>query len=117
MNRRALPARRIDAIEPGLFEVKLVPHGPPVAARIDCQDGLWSATINGEPTRGAAADPFVAPDVTFVWERGVPIPEAEYEFLIARARWAEANNRAHPAANPRKPIDLAAMPPVYRRTA
>ena len=59
MNRRQ-PARDITTPEPGLFSLRLVKGGPPVAARIVRSLGMLSAEINGAPA-----------SVEEVWEAGI----------------------------------------------
>lgn len=47
-----------------------------------------------------------------------PIKEAEYRFEVADGEWAKRFAPKDPKANPRKPVDLLAVPaPMYRRRA
>ena len=50
-----------------------------------------------------------------VWHWGRIITQAEHDYRLTLKAWALANDPSHPAANPRKPINLAAMPPLYQR--
>lgn len=103
------------APQPGFYRRRLVRGGPWVgvaiwlAQEIDPETGelvadeRLVATVDGAP-----ADPIA------VWTYCAknPIPEAEYRFLIAAARHAQAYEPEAPRANPRRPIDLmsAALP-------
>lgn len=47
------------------------------------------------------------------WPLGKRITAREYAFLTRRAKWARDHAPEHPAANPRQPIDLGALPPRF----
>lgn len=93
--------------------MRLVKKGPLVAARIECNDGKWVATINGEVQFPAHEDPVLAGGVLDIWHHAATITEAEYNYLITRKEWAEKHDPDSPAANPRRPIDLSILRPVY----
>jgi hypothetical protein len=84
---RRQPSREIDKPEPGLFSMRLVKGGPPVAAEIAAKLGALTATINGQPA-----------DVEHVWTSGTFIDRATFDRLNA--------NRP---ADPMKPVDFRAM--------
>lgn len=86
MNRRQT-ARDITTPEPGLFSLRLVKGGPPVAAEITTKLGALTATINGEPA-----------DVDHVWTSGSFIDRSTFNRLSA--------NRP---ADPTKPVNFRAM--------
>lgn len=53
-----------------------------------------------------------------VWEcwpfcAGHPISKTEYEFLLRRKAWAVEHAPEHPAANPRKRVDVRTMKPMF----
>ena len=86
MNRRQ-PARDITTPEPGLFSLRLVKGGPPVAARIVRSLGMLTAEINGAPA-----------SVEEVWEAGSFVTEAEWRRL-------DANRPADPTV----PVDFRSL--------
>lgn len=99
--------------EPGYFRLRLVRHGPWVPARIVRRpDGQWQAIVNGESYR-ADPDPGRAPWVFRIWHGGRVIDRAAYLEMLRVKGWAQAHQPDHPAANPRKPIDLTAAPPLF----
>ncbi len=100
--------------EPGFFLIRLVRKGWKVAARITLDDGLYRAEINGSPSGPAVADPLENRSVMRIWETGEKVEEGVYRHRLALKEWAENNDRTHPAANPRTPIDLANMNPLWR---
>lgn len=102
---------------PGFFMIRLVRGGAEVPAAIflvpfveegDADDARMEmsphleATIRGEPAsvgRVAGA-------------RGREITEAEYRFQMADHAWLREWAPGDPKANPRRPVDVRAMPPV-----
>jgi hypothetical protein len=42
-----------------------------------------------------------------------PIDQTEFLFLLKRTTWARTESPDHPAANPRKPIDLRKLKPAW----
>lgn len=104
--------RDVDHPEPGFYALRLVRKGPEVASTIECVDGVWRATINGEPDGEDNIDPQIASGVQRVWLWGRYIPESEYRYLLARHRHAVEHDPTSPYANPEKPIDLRAIPVI-----
>ncbi len=107
--------RRIDRPEPGAWMIKLVRHGPEVAARIFVAHTLHEP---GDPSNVMDRSPFLAAEIAGepvdlyrVWEtKGRAITGAEYRFQLADAAWARAHSPATPKANPRAPIDHMSAP-------
>lgn len=98
----------------GRYRIKLVRKGPWVAAAIEFIDGHAVAVLDGNPTTqwtGTMGD-----GVDQIALFGEPVDEAEYQYLLATARWAREHSPDHPAANPRRPIKLHELPPVYTST-
>lgn len=85
-----------------------------VPARIHFEDGLWQAEINGAMVGPAVQNPLKSDALYRIWEHGRKITQAEYEHALTLKVWAEKNDPTHPAANPRKPIDLTEMNPLWR---
>lgn len=104
--------RRVDEPEPGFFELSLVRGGPKVAGQIVHEDGRWHAVIDGQPFP-AMADPLLCRQVMKLWHHGRPIDESAYRFRLATKDWAVQHNPDHPAARPRQPISLVAMPSLF----
>lgn len=67
-------------------------------------DDILRCTINGEDR-----DPFEE----WSWLAGHPITEAEYKYLMADAEHAREYRPDDPKANPRKPVDLDKMKPLF----
>lgn len=114
--KRGAP-RRIDQPRPGYFLLRLVRHGPKVAARIVCEQDsgrlLWRAEIDGKWHGAWSVDPEASPGVMRIWTSGEMVAEAEFRFRLALRDWALEAAPVHPAANPRRPIDLATLPPLF----
>lgn len=106
------PSRRIDQPEPGFFKLRLVRRGPWVAAKIVFDGKLWGAEIGGRPAGPPHADHDVAGNVMRIWTAGTRITADEYVYLIDVARHAAANPE-HPSADPRRPIDINAVAPLF----
>lgn len=122
--------RDITRPEPGYFRMRLVKGGPWVAARIwrPCHCSIngaendladsgfdvheWLPTCDRfGPLAAECNGKEVEPG--WVWERGQHISEHEYKFLVQDAAWAKAHAPDDPMANPTKPIDLNALPPLF----
>jgi hypothetical protein len=97
---------------PGFYEIRLVRKGPFVPARIVHEDGLWSAVINGQESH-KNADPYEVPMIHRIWPCERTITEDRYAYLNDLRVWAIANDPKHPAANPRTPIDLTELKPLW----
>lgn len=119
--RHQQPTRQVDLPVPGYYRRTLVRGGPLVGCAIiheptaDPETGQpldrshwWSAVIDGEPVGEPGIEP--TPQVMDIWTSGEPIPEAEYRYLTELAAWARQHAPEHPAANPRRRIDLATLP-------
>lgn len=79
--------------------------GPPlVERRLLDRSPRWQAVVNG-----------LVDDVWSVWPfcAGSRIERDEYRFLLKREAWARRFQPEHPAANPRKRIDVRSMPPIF----
>lgn len=99
----------------GLYKMRLVKGGPWCPVRVwhgfgaDPAGGeprgmfCWRAEINGREERIDRAWP---------WCAGQPIPQAEYDYLLALHRHAVAYEPALPQAAPRSPINLRTMQPI-----
>lgn len=83
--------------------MRLVSGGVEVPARIYRQGELLLAMIRGEPC-----------GVNEVWlRRKRAIDEAEYEFQMSRAEWADAYDAGSARANPRKRVNLMRLKPPF----
>lgn len=106
-------------------KLRRVRHGPWVPAEICRRDGLISVRECGEETvsticadgiDAAIADMMIkgasvfADPVIRALAFGVEISKADHDLMVATAAWARSNEPDHPAADPRKPIDLGTMP-------
>lgn len=95
-----------DRPQPGFYKTKLVKGGPWVPVRIWWEypvDPHTGETLDRSPTlrcekNGEAADPWA----TWMWCADKPITEEEYQIM-----------RGFPTDNPRAPINLDKMPPVF----
>ena len=106
MDRRHEKPRRVDRPEPGYFLIRLVPGGPEVPAAILYRRGLYAAVVNGRQYGWHAEWP-KAQWVGQIWT-GRMIDRAEYERRLALAQVPD-----HPAATPRKRVDLTDKPPLF----
>jgi hypothetical protein len=121
---------QIGVPEAGFYKCRLAKHAIAVAVRIwygrPVVDGeeldrslRWCAEVDGETTRvgsDAAGEPTVELlDVFHIWTHccGSPIDETEYRFLLHRKGWAVEHDPEHPAANPRKPINVRKLLPGW----
>jgi len=98
---------------PGHYTMRLVKKGPLVPVEIRdvsdrcpetgelMEDQRFVATINGEEAPVERAWP---------WCSKAPITEAEYRFMVADARHAEAYRPEDPKASPRRAVDLLNAP-------
>jgi hypothetical protein len=107
-----MSAPRIDIPLPGFYKTRLVKNGPWVAGRI------WLDTnIPERPDVMVGEIDGIEMPAIEAWGRliGNPITKAEFDFLTADKKWAQEHAAASPAANPRQPISLAAMPAISPR--
>jgi hypothetical protein len=104
-------SRMVGSPEPGYFKKKLVKGGPWVAVRFYIEAGAIRCEVNGytEKADGTPFDPYEQ------WPLCWPSTEADYRYYTTVREWAERHApQLHPAARPREPIDLGAMPPRRR---
>lgn len=107
-----MPApRRSDTPVPGHYLLRLVKHGPFVAAEIRRDDaGLWYAMLDGVES-GPSADPWALPDLSTIhWGGRESIP-SETAYRLAVKRFAVEHKPDAPAANPRRAIDVDTFTP------
>ena len=118
---------RPDVPEPGFYAMRLIKGGIEVAVLIwhgapviegERQDRSprWCVAIDGASCRFDKEQQCRVPlDVFEAWPAcsGRRIAGREYAFLRRRATWARKHASHHPAANPRAPIDLRALPPRF----
>lgn len=105
---------------PGFYSVRLVKGGPRVPARvlIGCHCTILGGDDNalhewtmqcdrGPVTVGILSGVEVEPEK--VWRAGAlqEISQADYELLLAQARWDAAHDPDAPLANPRQPVDFS----------
>ena len=104
------PIRIGEPPEPGFYLRRLVRGGPYVGCQIVhnadgwrvMQDGVW---------QGPSADPWLLPLMHEVF-LAEPATEAEVQHRIGVKRWAEIYQPDHPAANPRRAIDIDRVVPI-----
>lgn len=114
--RKLQIARRVWPPQPGFFRMRLVPRGWAVPARIfHLPDDTWMAVIDGQEC-APDADPALAQDVARIWHSGLHISPQEYEWLNRLREAALERQPDHPAAQPRRPIIVANLRPLYPRT-
>ena len=107
--------RVINAPAPGFYSMRLVRNGWRVPCRIVHDENGWHAIINGE-VQPAFPDPYDAPFVATLHERGLRIDQPTYDWLIALKAYAEAHEPDHPAARPLLAIDPMQLKPIMPRT-
>jgi hypothetical protein len=103
--------RRVWPPEEGTFAFRLARGGWRVPARIVAEGGRWHAEIDGE-SYPAHTDPALASFVADIWHRGIMIPQADYDWLIAVREHARKNEPSHPALHPREQIDPRRLRPL-----
>lgn len=113
MHRNQEPPRVVDQPEPGYFKLRLVKGGPEVTARIACQDGLWSAEINGVDLLPTDTDWTLAEGVARIWHYGKHTTRQDHQMMTVTRRWAEQNEPNGALANPMRPVDLNELPPIF----
>jgi hypothetical protein len=96
-----MSARFIHQPQPGFYKMHLVSGGPWVGVRIWRDDaGQLCAEAHGEPC-----------DPDEVWPFTWPSDEVEFAYYDRLRVWAQQHDVDHPAAEPRKRINLRKMPP------
>lgn len=106
-------ARRL--VRKGIEVPAMVWFGQPVieGERQD-RSPRWCIAIDGASDRFDKEQGCRVPlDAHDFWPLGKRVSHTEYAFLRRRARWAREHAPDHPAANPRKPVDLGALPPRF----
>jgi hypothetical protein len=99
--------------QPGIFMLRLVRKGQRVPARIILENGWWRAEINGVEEGPRVEDPLASRSIVRIWESGQMVSQEVFDHALALKAWAEKNDPTHPAANPRQPVDLTKMQPVW----
>lgn len=107
---------------PGFYRRRLVKDGPWVPVRIK----PWPlVNDDGEPIDREDARCFVSwpplrcfvdgqeRDVWDQWPFLHPITEAEFRYMTDTAAWARQYAPHDPTANPKRPIDINRLPPVF----
>lgn len=123
----------IGEIRAGFYQVRLIKggimvgcrfwHGAPVfdGEELD-RSHRWCVAVDGATTRPALdADGLPIEgvrellDAWEVWPYacGRPISEREFQFLARRRTWAVEHDPQHPAAQPRKPVDVLQLKPGW----
>lgn len=83
--------------------IRLVRRGIEVPARIAVESGVLVGRVRG-----------IVVDLDDIWlRRGREIDQAEYDYQMSLATWADEHEPEGPHANPDKPIDLHRMKPVF----
>lgn len=110
-------ALHVDTPTAGFYAMRLVRNGPLVPVRIwygpphDPVTGeeldrshRYQAELGGKPT-----------DVDRVWPWCAkhPIDEAEYRYMLGVSQWAAEHAPKEPEAQPRQPVDLGTMKPIF----
>lgn len=108
---------RIDRPQPGYYATRMVRGGPLVGCRIwweEPRDPVTGELMDRPPMMVAKrGGQWIDPHTLWVSVAGRNVSEAEYKFLVGDAAWAAQNAPADPSANPRKAIDLNAMPSLF----
>jgi len=111
--RRAENPRAVNDPEAGHYLIRLIRGGVRVPAQIIFEDGKWSATIGGVLQGEPHADPVHAAKVLSIWWYGERIDKTEHDFQVSVIEHVKKHQPDHPAANPRQPIDLTKMKPLF----
>lgn len=102
-------SERIDQPRVGTYSTTLCNGGIKVGVLFWREADQWRVEIDGQTHRsdGEPIDPFE------VWPYCRSITVAEFKFLERRREWARQHAWDHPAANPRRPIDLRKLKPGW----
>lgn len=105
---------RVRLVRGALFVRVLVWHGRPI---VDGQTvdraPRWCVAVDGRTDKlDDEAGCHVPLDVNDVWPWCEPISRREYCFLKRRERWANKHAPDHPAANPRRRIEVGKLKPL-----
>lgn len=97
--------RQIGEPRPGYYKRRLCKGGPFVSVRFFEVDGDIHVEVDGETEhKGKPFDPYEE------WPLCWPSTEDDHKFFAELRAWATKHKPDHPAARPRSPIDLGAMP-------
>ena len=93
---------------------------PVIAGEVQDRTLRWCAEVDGECDKAVVDDNATVIgrepiDAFDVWPLccGSPIDDAEYRFLLKRKAWAVVHKPDHPAATPRKRIDIRKLEPGW----
>lgn len=101
--------RRTDQPAPGCYTLRLCRGGPPVAAEIVRDDeGHWWAMVD-DVWQGPATDPFALEILDQIHAYGQEATREEISYRIELKRWAMQYKPDHPAANPRRPVNVDSL--------
>jgi hypothetical protein len=103
--------RQSDTPRPGYYLLRLVRGGPWVAAQVARDPAGWRCMIDGT-WEGPAADPWSLRGMETIHWSGRETTAEDCQRRIGLARWAKIHEPDHPAANPRRPIDLDRIIPI-----
>lgn len=110
------PANYRELVQPGYFLIRLVRHGPMIAARIywcDHEPGNPENKLDRWPIpflAGEVAGEDVDPLGIWLARDRTPIDSAEYRFRDADRRWVEEFAPHEPLAKPLRKADLMQAP-------
>lgn len=97
--------------EPGFYSLRLVRKGPVVAAEVSYSDSEGWSVSAGDESQGPSHDPHSMSLMEKVCLWGDRIPESEFRYLRAAARYAVEHKPNSAAANPRRAIDVDTFTP------
>lgn len=100
--------------EAGLFALRLVKRGVEVAAEISLENEALVSRVNGEPYDPPPST-MAANGVQAIWLFGRRIERDEWEYLVARYRYAKEHDPESVFANPYRSVDLKTMAPIVAR--
>jgi|SRR5580765_5045783 len=118
---------RPDVPVAGFYAMRLARAGIEVAVRIwfgpPVVDGeeldrspRWCAEVDGRTDKtvdGCRVPIDPLDDDVWPFCTARTIDQAEFDFLTRRAAWARRYAASHPAARPRRAIDLRSLPPLF----
>jgi len=111
----------------GFYAMRLAKGGLKVAVRVwfgapiidgELQDRSWRWCCSVDGLTDKLVDGVRVPldpieDEVWPFCAMCPIDQQEFIFLLRRATWARTESPDHPAANPRKAIDLRQLKPAW----
>ena len=103
-------ARVVSEPKVGFYKVRLTSKGWPVPAELRIHNGLWWATLDGDPLGCWLPEDFLLlSDATLAMRihlYGEQIDGAEFYYLNALREFCKLHHPDHPAANPTRPINI-----------